>query len=521
LRSNRVVIIGAGIGGLAAAIDLAVSGADVVVLEAAEGPGGKMRAVDVDGVALDGGPTVLTMRETFDDLFADANAALIDYVTLKPLTVLARHAWSDGEKLDLFADIEQSARAIGAFAGATEARGFLEFTRRSREIFEALDSSFMHAQRPSPVSLVTAAGLRGLGQLTRISPFSTMWKALGRFFRDPRLRQLFARYATYCGSSPFDAPATLMLVAHAEQKGVWVVEGGMRRLADALALIACERGAVMRYGCGVAEIVTSHGRASGVRLSSGDVLPADAIVSNGDVAALACGLLGHAVNRAVRTTPRAARSLSALTWLIDAKTHGFPLLHHSIFFSRDYRAEFDDIFGHGRLPRDPTIYVCAQDRDDAPNQPLRDRERLLCLVNAPPIGDHHSFSISELEQCRNRTFHRLQSCGLRIELSSASMRTVTPTDFNRLYPGTGGALYGRTSHGWMASFQRPGARSRIPGLYLAGGSTHPGPGIPMAATSGRLAAKAVIADLASTRRSNPMAMRGGMSTRSATTASTD
>jgi 1-hydroxycarotenoid 3,4-desaturase len=510
LRSERVVIIGAGVGGLAAAIDLAGRGIEVAIYEAEDRPGGKMQPCAIDGSFLDAGPTVFTMRDVFEKLFADAGTALQDHITLRPLSILARHAWDENERLDLFADIEQSADAIGEFAGVSEASGFRRFCKRSQQIFETLEHAFMCVQRPSPFGLVAGVGLSNLGGLLHISPFSTLWPTLGRYFRDPRLRQLFARYATYCGSSPFDAPATLMLVAHAEQKGVWIVEGGMHRLSDALARLAEQRGAIIHYGCRVAEIVTSGSEVRGIRVLPQEFIPADVIVCNADVAALTRGLFGRRVQRAAGKTLNHERSLSALTWLIRAEIKGFPLVRHSVFFSADYSAEFSDIFGKARLPSDPTIYVCAQDRDDLGNDVPHGRERLLCLVNAPPIGDRHCFSEVEVEQCRHRIFQRLEKCGLLINSATASMRTVTPTDFNRLYPGTGGALYGLASHGWKASFRRPGSRSRIPGLYLAGGSVHPGPGIPMAALSGRLAAQAVLADLASTKQCLSTGMHGGM-----------
>jgi hypothetical protein len=151
-----------------------------------------------------------------------------------------------------------------------------------------------------------------------------MWRALGDYFRDPRLRQLFGRYATYCGSSPFQAPATLMLVAHVEQEGVWLVEGGMHRLAVALEGLAERRGATFRYGAEAAEILVAGGKVAGVRLASGERLDADAVVLNADVAAVAAGRFGPAAAGAVPKVPRSSRSLSAVTWALHARTEGFP-----------------------------------------------------------------------------------------------------------------------------------------------------------------------------------------------------
>jgi len=513
VEADRVIVIGAGVGGLAAALDLAARGLDVLVLERAAAPGGKMREVAVGEARIDAGPTVFTMKWVFDELFADAGADLKDHLALRRAEVLARHAWSERERLDLYADVGRSAEAIAAFAGPAEARRFREFTERARRIYRTLEGPFIRSARPSPQSLVLGAGVRGLADLWRISPFDTLWRALGEHFHDPRLRQLFGRYATYCGSSPFLAPATLMLVAHVEQDGVWLVEGGMHRVAVALARLAAARGAAFRYGADVAEIVVRGGRAAGVRLASGEHLDAGAVVVNADPAAVAGGLLGQAAAPAVAPLAEAARSLSALTWSLVAPTGGFPLARHTVFFSADYAAEFDDILRRGRLPADPTVYVCAQDRDDAGGGAGGDAERLLCLVNAPPTGDAHPFDAPEVRQCEERTFARLARCGLRVARDPARTVATTPADFARLFPGTGGALYGRASHGWTASFGRPRARTKIPGLYLAGGSTHPGPGVPMAALSGRAAAASVIADRGSIGRSSAAAMPGGTSMR--------
>ena len=514
MTSGRVVVIGAGIGGLAAALDLASRGLDVTVLERADAPGGKMREVKVAGARIDAGPTVFTMRWVFEALFADAGARFADHMTLHPATVLARHAWSADERLDLFADIGRSADAIGAFAGPAAARGFLAHCEQARGIYATLERPFIRSARPTPLSLVRDAGF---AEMWRIKPFETMWQALGAHFTDPRLRQLFGRYATYCGSSPFLAPATLMLVAHVERDGVWLVEGGMHRVAVALAGLAESRGATLRYGAEAAEVLLDRGRVAGVRLAGGERVAADAVVVNADPAALPAGLLGPAVTGATPRTPPGERSLSAVTWALLAETDGFPLVRHNVFFSADYPAEFSDILQRSALPAAPTVYVCAQDRGDADGPAPAGPERLLCLVNAPPRGDGRAPTPSEIDLCADRTFSLLTRCGLTVRRTPDTSAVTTPRDLHRLFPGTGGSLYGPAVHGSMASFRRPGARTKVPGLYLAGGGTHPGAGVPMAALSGRLAAASVIEDCTrgrvSTSRSQPMATLGGTSMR--------
>jgi 1-hydroxycarotenoid 3,4-desaturase len=498
--NKKAVIVGAGVGGLVAAVLLANKGVEVTVLERAGQPGGKMREVAVGGRYLDAGPTVFTMRSVFDEVFAEAGASIEDYLELRPLVVLARHAWSEDERLDLFADVERSAEAIGGLCGPQEARRFLGFCEAARGNYQALERTFIRASRPNPVSLVgriLATDFRGLW---KIQPFGTLWNALGRHLRDPRLQQLFGRYSTYCGSSPFLAPATLMLIAHVEQQGVWSVEGGMHRTAEALATLARERGATIRYGSEVTEILTHSRRAAGVELASGEQLQADALVVNADVAALRGGRFGETARKSLRPDRTSERSLSAVTWNLVAKTEGFPLLRHSVFFSRDYASEFKDIFQRAQLPREPTVYICAHDRDDSESAAPRGEERLLCLINAPPVGDSHLFESSEIEQCESRVFSLLERYGLHVHRNPKTSSVTTPNGFHKLFPETGGALYGQASHGWRASFKRPATRTRLPGLYLAGGSVHPGAGVPMAALSGRLAATCVLSDLTSTTR---------------------
>jgi 1-hydroxycarotenoid 3,4-desaturase len=519
---RRVVVVGAGMGGLAASIALAARGFQVTTLDAADGPGGKMREVEAGGHLIDAGPTVLTMPWVFEQIFEDARARLSGTVALSRTMRLARHAWGDGSRLDLYSDVDQSAEAIADFAGPREADGYRRFCKRAESIYRTLRGTFINGSRPGPVELATRVGLSRLPYLMGISPFTTLSRALEDHFSDPRLRQLFGRYATYCGSSPFLAPATLMLIAHVEREGVWIVEGGMARLAEALGGLARACGAELRFRHRVTRIVVENGRATGVETDEGERIAADAVIWNGDVAALADGSEGPEAALAVGPTPPAKRSLSALTWAMTARVEGFPLVRHNVFFSRDYRSEFDDLFRYSRLPDGPTVYVCAQDRDEAASlAELPAEERLFCLVNAPTRPADRPLTDAEIISCEETCFQMLEGFGLRIARNPSSIRRTTPEDFAGLYPSTRGALYGRATHGWRASFARAGSKTRLSGLYLAGGSVHPGPGAPMAALSGRQAAMRVMLDLASTRRLRPAAMPGGMSTRSATMANMD
>jgi 1-hydroxycarotenoid 3,4-desaturase len=513
LHTPRIAVIGAGVAGLASAIDLARAGFDVTLYERSAAPGGKIREIPIDGLGVDAGPTVFTLRRVFDEIFADAGDDLDRRIKLTRAALIARHAWHDGGYLDLHADLPRNVHSIGEFAGAREAAGFVRFAAEARRIYCTLDQTFMRAPRPSPLELARRVGV--LADLWNIRPFTSLWTALGRYFRDPRLRQLFARYATYCGSSPFSSPATLMLVAHVEQAGVWYVEGGMQRLAQELGGLAQRTGATLRCSTAIAEIVVEHGRVRAVRTEEGERLAVDAVVCNADASALADGLFGAGASRAVRGTPTTKRSLSAVTWALRARTSGFELAHHSVFFGADYRNEFKDIFRRGRLPSSPTIYVCAQDRRDA-GTPVRRAERLLLLINAPANADILKIDDTELDLCEERIFRSLRLFGLSIEHQPSTVIRTAPKDFHRLFPATGGALYGPASHGWMASFTRASSCTAIQGLYLAGGSVHPGPGLPMAATSGRLAAAALLKDFGSTASCRMAATRGGMSTRSAT-----
>ena len=519
MRARKVAIIGAGVGGLVTALELANCGYEVDVFERQPQPGGKLSQASLGGHQIDMGPTVLTMKWVFDDIFASVGEALSDHLSVYPLHTLARHAWSERECLDLYADLEQTVDAIGRFSGRAEAVRYREFHDRARKVYEALVGPFIRAERPSVASMLYKTRLDLLPTLLRIEPHASLWRQLVKHFSDPRLRQLFGRYATYTGSSPFQCPATLMLISHVEQEGVWGVAGGMQQIARVLSMLATARGVTFHYDVDVQKILVEGGRASGIELRDGTRISADAVVVNADAAALADGAFGAPVSKAVAAVSGSQRSLSALTFAMAAETSGFELSRHNVFFGGDYAREFAEIFDERRLPSDPTVYICAQNRDApavgaaADHSPASRAEPLFILVNAPPTADSQPLTHTEISSCEERMFKVAERCGLKIKPQAGATIETSPTDFHRRFPSTGGALYGQASHGWMASFQRPGARSRIPGMYLTGGSVHPGPGVPMAALSGRHCAAAVMSDLASMRRLTPGATVGGTSMR--------
>ncbi len=540
--NHRVLVVGSGIAGLVSAALLAARGLDVRVLEAAPTVGGKMRSLQVDGSAIESGPTVFTMRWVFDAVFDALGTTLESELDVTALSVLASHSWrgddpqgGDATHLDLFADRRRSADAVGVFAGAAEARAFERFCDEARRLYATLETPYIRSPRPGFFRMVGDLGPRGLATLAALGPMATLSRRLAHHFQDARMRQLFARYATYTGSSPDLAPATLMLIAQVELDGVWRVRGGLHAVAQCLQRLAQARGARFEFGRAVASVTVRDGRACGVVMADGESIAADSVVFNGDVNALGVGRLGAAASRAADATARRDRSLSALTWSMHTAVRGpTPLTLHNVFFDRDYAGEFADIFGRGRLPRQGTVYVCAQDRGDdgarldgapldAAGHPRP--ERLLALVNAPALGDAtgpaaRSLDDEEIQGCEQRSFRLLQACGLQLRPTPPQVRRTSPIDFEHLFPCTGGALYGRASHGWMAQFKRAGSASRLPGLWTAGGSVHPGPGVPMAAMSGRLAAEALMAHLDSTSRSRTGATSGGISTPSATTTAT-
>ena len=506
-KSKHIVVIGAGMGGLASAIRLGAAGYAVTLINRASGPGGKMRTLPSAAGPVDAGPTVLTMRHQFDALFELCGEKLEDHVALRQEHILARHWWRDGSTLDLTRNPDENVAAIEALSGKRDADNFVKFTRRAQTLFSAFETPMMETGQPSVLRL----GLTSMAHPTLMQallPGLTLRSALKRQFEDPRLRQLFGRYSTYVGGLPSRTPALLQLIWHAEAAGVWCVEGGLHNLARAMGELAARQGVKQRYQTGAERLEQQSGRVAKVHLTDGTRLSCDAVVFNGDPMALSLGLLGTGVQSAVKSTGVMPRSLSARVWAFAATPNGPDLAHHNVFFGNDPEDEFGPI-SQGKPPVEPTLYVCAQDRGTGTNAAAV--ERFEIIENAAPSD---ALDPREKDTCRTRVFNQLAEFGLTFTPTPGEAALTVPAEFHALFPGSFGSLYGRSPHGMTASLARPRARTAIKGLYLAGGGAHPGAGIAMATLSGKHAAAAIRTDLALPSTSRPTAMHGGTSTAS-------
>ena len=488
---NKVIVVGAGIGGLASALQLAHQGYEVEVFETHNFPGGKMRTVNTPAGPVDAGPTVFTLKHIFDSFFKDIGEEIEDHLSFKKESLLARHFWPDGTTLDLSDKPEQNYKAVKDFGGLKAAKEFQNFDKLAKDLFESFNQPILESSNPSILGSVNGTLNSKLKTFPALLPSRTLANLVKSHFTDERLRQLFSRYSTYVGGSPFDSPAILSLIWHAESLGVWKIDGGIYRLATKIAELAEQRGASFNYNRSVSEILITNKKIKGIKLNNGQEIDSNYVVFNGDPNAIYTGLLGKKLKNVVTQKSVEERSLSAYVWAFAAKPSLHNLAHHNVFFNKVYKSEFDDI-ADGGMPRNPTLYVCAQD-------PIKTVEeggtnRFEIIMNAPPLSNTDLNEEKEFEICHERTFKNLKNMGLSFNPSPQRCALTTPKIFNQLFPGSTGSLYGLNPRKFMTTFYRPQAHTKIQGLYLTGGGVHPGPGIPMALQSGRHAAAAIVKD---------------------------
>lgn len=477
----RAAVVGAGFGGLAAALTLAAKGWSVTVFEGAPGPGGKADVVTVDGVTFDTGPSVLTLPEVFDAIFRRAGSELAREVTLRAPRPSFRYLYPDGASVDVYPTADETLAHLGASLGrdaVDDLRGFLSY---AREVWETAAPRFVFGAAPSLSSLVSPGAF---GALWSIDPLRTMRQAIDRRVRSPQLRALLYRYATYNGSDARRAPATLNCIAHVElAMGGFGVEGGIYALVTALVRRAEALGVEFRYDTPVRSVTVRGGRATGVVTDAG-AHESDAVVSNADVAHLVTELLPRDARGGV--SPPDDPSLSGWTAVVRAQRTG-ERVAHTVVFPQDYPAEFRDLFDRDDAPADPAVYLCAQEACHG-RAGWADGEPVFLMANAPAgwRGD--------VEGLRARVLARAERAGL-LRAGDPVVWSRTPAELAARFPGSQGSLYGASSNTSTSAFRRAPNRWRgVRGLYAASGTAHPGGGIPLCAQSGVLAADCAIED---------------------------
>lgn len=480
---GSVVVVGAGVGGLAASIHLAAAGHDVVVLERLNRAGGKLAEHRAAGFTWETGPSLLTLPQVFRDLAAVAGRSLDHLVTLRRLDPVCRYRFADGTTFDHRADLDDGAAAAEALAPGSGAE-WRAFMAHARRVWEVAERSFFAGAMSSPVELL--GRMQSPRDLLAIDPLRSLHARASSSFTDPRLVQYVDRYATYSGSSPFRAPATLSCIAHIEQSlGAWYVDGGLGRLADALVELTTGAGVEIRTGVDVERIERRAGAATGVRLVGGEQVAADAVVANVDALHLYRDLLPHPRRR--RRAEAAPRSSSGFVLLLGVEGGTEGIAHHNVAFSADYETEFDQLFDRKVPATDPTVYVCAASVTDPSTAPAG-HEAWFVLVNAPEGGgDMAGYGDHLLDVLARRGWDLAGRIVHRDE--------ITPADIESRFRTPGGAIYGTSSNGRMAAFLRPGNRGPLDRLYLCGGSSHPGGGLPLVAMSGAIAAGLCVTDL--------------------------
>lgn len=477
MQPKKINVIGAGLGGLAVSCLLAAKGHDVTVFEKNEGPGGKINQVESFGFRFDTGPSLLTMPFILEELFSRCGAELSDYLSLKSVEPICRYFYRDGTVFSCSHKKEETLNEIKRIA-PEDVAAYNKFLSYSADLYDRTKDAFLF----NPLYGLKDLGNVNLLDFFRIDAFKTVSERVDDYFQSLYLRKFFKRFTTYNGSSPYQAPATLNVIPHVELAlGGYYIDGGIYALVEALFSLAKRLGVSFLFDTTISRIKAEDDSVQSIVDNFGNMYSADLVISNSDAAETYMNLLED------ETIPKSKKqsiqslepSCSGFVLLLGIDKSYEKLSHHNIFFSEDYEREFRQIFNEKVMPEDPTIYIADTSHSNPAHAP-DDGSNLFVLVNAPYLSDRYDWGEHRSDYA-SHVISELELRGLdRLGDSIMYQESITPADFYEKYRSNKGSIYGTSSNNRMAAFLRPRNKSReIDGLYLTGGSTHPGGGIPL------------------------------------------
>ena len=502
-KSDGVAVIGSGLAGLGAACTLAARGHRVTLFEANDWLGGKAAVLNEQGFRFDMGPTILTMPRVLRRIFAEAGRELEKEMELVRLDPQWRCFFEDGSVLDLREDVDAMSATLDGYAkDDRSAEGYRTFLKLSEKLHEVSEKFFFWKSiedLKDTMDWKQSFDVKTLKDVLSLRMGRSVAQTVRKFVPDERVSQMLDHFTQYVGSSPMASPAVLCGIAHMQvAEGVWYPIGGTRAVAEGLARLAGELGVDLRTGCGVKRILMENGRVSGIETTAGEKQAFRHVVSNMDSVRTYRELVGGAPARRFDRKRSYEPACSGVVLYLGLKERYEHLLHHDFVFSEDPEVEFEWIYGKGEPAPDPTAYLCAPAATEPAVAP-EGGEALYVLVHAPYLREHHDWS-KMLPGYREVILDKLERCagleGIRERIVYES--ALTPQGIHDRYRVLNGAIYGLASHGKFLGAFKPGNRSReVPGLYLAGGAAHPGPGMPMVLMSGWIAGDTLDRDAAS------------------------
>ncbi len=487
MDNKTIIIIGAGIAGLSAAIRLKSQGHNVQVYEANSYPGGKLTAFSESGYRFDMGPSLFTMPQFVEELFEVAGRDISNYFNYKKKSVVCNYFYEDGTTFSALADNKKFAdQASKTFDVNSDTLS--EYFNRCKIKYDLTASLFLEKSLHKFSTYFSQDTLKAIFNINSLDINTTLNDYNSGVFKDERLIQLFNRFATYNGSSPYQTPGIMSMIPHLEQYfGTFFPKGGMHSITMSLYQLAKDIGVVFNFNSKVERIITENKRAIGIKTED-EIIKSDIVISNSDVVPTYRNLLKeHKAPEKILQQPRSSSAL-IFYWGI---TKEFPQLDlHNIFFSEDYKTEFDYIFNRNSIYEDPTVYINISSKDEEDDAP-KGHENWFVMINVPPnTGQDWDKLIKNAKQNILKKLSRLLNEDISKLIDFEAI--LDPRTIESRTQSYQGALYGASSNNKFAAFLRhPNFKQGIKNLYFCGGSVHPGGGIPLCLLSGKIVSELI------------------------------